>query len=154
MKNRKSETKIKIKKTLLSNLDRVSEIEKASFSVDAYSKKRLHFLCKHKDNCFMLAVLNDLPVAYILACPEKLKMNIISIAVDPKYQKLGIGTKLINFIIRKSKRMKFKEVSLEVSTINKGAINFYNKIGFKTVNIIKKYYKNGKSAQKMILEIK
>ncbi len=81
-------------------------------------------------------------------------MEIISIAVDPKYRRLGMGKKLINYIIRKSKRMKLKNIALEVKTINGKAIKFYEKIGFKTVKILKRYYKDGKSAQRMIFRLK
>jgi len=154
MKNRKSAIEPKIRKIKPSDLDRILEIERASFPIDAYSRKRLSILCKRKASGFILATIYSLPIAYLLAWPKKSKMEIISIAVDPKYRRLGMGKKLINYIIRKSKRMKLKNIALEVKTINGKAIKFYEKIGFKTVKILKRYYKDGKSAQRMIFRLK
>ncbi|MDP3995879.1 MAG: ribosomal protein S18-alanine N-acetyltransferase [bacterium] len=154
MKNRKSAIRVKIRKIKPSDLDGILEIEKASFSTDAYSKKRLSILCKRKASGFALATFNDLPAAYLLAWPKKSKMEIISIAVNPKYRRIGIGIKLINYIIRKSKRMRLKDISLEVKTTNKKAIKFYEKIGFKTVKVLKRYYKDEESAQRMVFGLK
>lgn len=53
----------------------------------------------------------------------------------------GAGTELTKFILKK-----FKNLKLRVRHKNKLAIDFYKKIGFKKIRIIKNYYKNGDNA--------
>jgi ribosomal-protein-alanine N-acetyltransferase len=153
MKSKKPDTRVKIRKLKPSDIEKIIEIEKVSFPVDAYSEKRLSNLCHCKSSGFAIATMHSQPVAYLLACPKRPKMNIVSMAVDPEYRKLGIGKNLINFAIEKSKRMHLKEVSLEVKAVNKKAIRFYKKMGFETTEVLRKYYKDGKSARRMVMEI-
>lgn len=64
-------------------------------------------------------------------------IEIIRVAVSPKYRKQGLGEKLINFVEKKSKR---EELFLEVRTSNEAAIALYFKLGFEKIGIRKKYY--------------
>lgn len=63
------------------------------------------------------------------------------IVVDSKYRSKGIGTKLFTFLLHNASA-DIERIYLEVSELNKGAIKFYQKNGFKVVNVRKKYYKN------------
>lgn len=65
-------------------------------------------------------------------------LDIINIVVNPQYRKLGIATKLINYIIDNFKDV--KSIMLEVSENNKSAINLYNKLNFKQISERKNYY--------------
>lgn len=68
-------------------------------------------------------------------------IDILNIVVDPKYEKQGIGTKLINYII-KNKDQNATKIMLEVREDNLKAINFYQKNNFKIISKRKKYYQN------------
>lgn len=68
-------------------------------------------------------------------------IDILNIVVDPKYEKQGIGTKLINYII-KNKDTIASKIMLEVREDNLKAINFYQKNHFTIIAKRQNYYKN------------
>ena len=68
---------------------------------------------------------------------DKIDSEILSIGVKKNFQGLGVGKKTIKFLIKKG----FKNIFLEVSEKNTKAINFYYSVGFKKIEIRKKYYK-------------
>ena len=65
--------------------------------------------------------------------------DLINIAVDESRQGNNIGTELLEFAI---KEIKCEKLMLEVRESNIKALNLYNKLGFKEINIRKKYYGN------------
>lgn len=64
--------------------------------------------------------------------------DIVNIIVDEKYRNQHIASKLINYVIEE---FNLKEINIEVNE-NNPAINFYKKIDFKKIRIIKNYYKD------------
>jgi ribosomal-protein-alanine N-acetyltransferase len=58
--------------------------------------------------------------------------RILSIAVDPEYQGLHIGSKLLLAGLNYLKSLKIKQVRLEVRPENAPAVHLYEKFGFKT----------------------
>ena len=68
-------------------------------------------------------------------------IDILNIVVNPKYEKQGIGTKLINYIIKKKDTIASK-IMLEVREDNLKAINFYQKNNFTIIAKRQNYYKN------------
>ena len=68
-------------------------------------------------------------------------IDILNIVVDPKYEKQGIGKKLINYIIKKKDTIASK-IMLEVREDNLKAINFYQKNHFTIIAKRQNYYKN------------
>lgn len=68
-------------------------------------------------------------------------IDILNIAVNPKYQNQQIGTTLINYVIN-NKKTEENKIMLEVREDNINAIKFYQKNNFITINKRKKYYKD------------
>lgn len=66
-------------------------------------------------------------------------LDLINIAVSKEMHGKGIGSKLIQYAIEKSKAEK---MMLEVKESNTSAIRLYEKNGFKEINRRKKYYGN------------
>ncbi len=65
---------------------------------------------------------------------------IATIGVDPRYQGRGIGTALLRAC---EEQLKFPTVKLTVRISNQRAIALYEKEGYRTVDIWKKYYNDG-----------
>lgn len=63
--------------------------------------------------------------------------DIIDIITSKEYRNHGIGNSLISYAIKDNN---LKKINLEVRESNKIAIEFYQKMNFKKVRIIKKYY--------------
>ncbi len=144
---------IKIRKFKLSDLERIIEIEKVSFS-QPWSKDFFKALYeKHRDD-FLIAELSKKIVGYILGYKKSKELGSIkTMAVDPNRRRQGIGTKLINFLIKKLKKGGVKKIFLHIRTKNRIANAFYKKLGFKVVKTVKNYYQNGDNAYLMKKEI-
>ena len=63
--------------------------------------------------------------------------DIVDIITSEEYRNHGIGNSLISYVIKDNN---LKNINLEVRESNKIAIEFYQKMNFKKVRIIKKYY--------------
>lgn len=75
---------------------------------------------------------------YVGHCSFKLAQNadIYVLLVDDNFRKIGVGQKLLTEI-------KTEEIIIEVNENNRGAINFYENIGFEFSHIRKNYYPDG-----------
>ena len=74
------------------------------------------------------------------------------LSVHPSFKRRGLGKKLIYKIFKECKKENIKRIFLEVSLKNKQALIFYDYLGFKTISIRRKYYKDGSDA--LLKEIK
>lgn len=70
----------------------------------------------------------------------------MNIVVKKDNRNLGIGSKLLEEIIKISKSLKAKSITLEVNENNLPAIKLYKKYGFNQVGLRKKYYNNKDNA--------
>jgi len=144
-------SKLIIRKFLPSDIDKIVEIEKASFKQGAYSKRRLENLSKKHPNDFLVAKLADKTVGYVIAYNKAGAIDFDSLAVDKKYRKLGIGKKLVSFMLNRFKKKGLKKASLEVRSSNKKAASFFQNLGFKITKVIKSYYRDGEDAYRMAI---
>jgi len=64
------------------------------------------------------------------------EVEIIKIGIKKSHQGKNYGTNLI----KKIKNISIKKIFLEVSSLNKTAIKFYEKNGFKIIGIRQNYY--------------
>ena len=79
-------------------------------------------------------------------CDLQPKDNItaaLGIALIKEYRNLGIGTVLIHKVFEKGMKYGFKKIFLEVRKSNKVALEFYEKLGFKKINVIEEGVKIG-----------
>lgn len=72
--------------------------------------------------------------------------NIMTIAIHPKWQRLGLGQWLLLNLIEKSQQLNAETATLEVRPSNTTAITLYKKYGFQEVGHRTSYYKNGEDA--------
>jgi len=117
---------IKLRKFSLSDLEKVMEIEKASFpKSQAYSRRYFEKYYKEYPEGFIIANNRKGVVGYAIGKPKNGEAEIISLAVKPTWRKKGIGTELTNFLIDHFKENGAQEISLDVRTKNKVGIVFY-----------------------------
>ena len=77
----------------------------------------------------------------------------MSIGITDQYRKNGYGSKLIEYIKKISIKLKIKKLSLYVLTINKPAINLYEKHKFKKIFVDENYYKTLKTKSAFYYEL-
>jgi glycosyltransferase involved in cell wall biosynthesis len=56
---------------------------------------------------------------------------ITHISISPKYQKFGLGSKMLEIAIKKTRELNYDEIKLECHKNNQKALSFYKKNGFK-----------------------
>lgn len=81
------------------------------------------------------------------------KGHVISIAVMPYARRQRIGLKLILTSIKEMKNQGAEECFLEVRQSNTSAIELYEKLGFKKIKLLRKYYSDNESAYFMALDL-
>ncbi len=66
--------------------------------------------------------------------------------VNQNFRKKGFGSYLMDYLIKRCKKLNINKLLLEVSQSNITAEKFYNRFDFSTVGIRKNYYKDGSDA--------
>jgi [ribosomal protein S18]-alanine N-acetyltransferase len=73
--------------------------------------------------------------------------HITILAVHPEYQHQGLGQALLYSLLQTASSVGLERATLEVRASNQGAINLYQKFGFKTAGRRRRYYQdNGEDA--------
>lgn len=90
-------------------------------------------------------------LVYWVAGPE---FHILNIAVRSDMKKRGIGQILMNHVISDARGADGDFVALEVRPSNTPARNLYLRYGFVTVGFRPGYYKDGESAEVMLLHLR
>ena len=117
-----------------------------------WEKKDFYSFISKQHNIFILS--KPEPVGFIKARIIKDDIEIISILIDKKFRKRGIGKNLIYKMLRFAKRNKIKHIFLEVSVENKVAINLYKKFNFNKIGERKNYFnQNGRSINAYIMRL-
>tara|TARA_Y100000589_G_C27131275_1_gene620687 strand:- start:600 stop:1019 length:420 start_codon:yes stop_codon:yes gene_type:complete len=86
---------------------------------------------------FVKLVLENQIIGFLHYSWNKTDCDIISIGIIKKFQKMGYGRNLVEYL----KYLNFKNIYVEVSSNNKNAINFYQKLNFVKIGLRKNYYK-------------
>merc|ERR1711991_244676 len=88
-----------------------------------WEKKDFYKFISNQDNIFILS--HPKPVGYLNARVTRDGIEIISILIDKKYRKIGIGKSLLNKLLNIALKKKIQNIFLEVSVDNQIAINLY-----------------------------
>lgn len=67
--------------------------------------------------------------------------HIANIVVKKDMRKMGIGSSILQELMKICKELNMKEITLEVNQHNTAAFNLYKKFGFEQIGLRKKYYK-------------
>ncbi len=140
--------KIKITRAKASDVDAISEIEKACFAVP-WSYEMLHS-----------DIVDSIVADYFVAKDEQGRAlgfcgmydvaeeaHITNIGVLPQYRGRGIAGQLVATMIKNAEAHGCQAITLEVRVGNEPAIRLYRKYGFVTEGIRKHYYGvNGEDA--------
>lgn len=97
-------------------------------------------LQKHANSLYLVAYAEDELVAFIGARFIPSEAHITNIAVNPKFQRRGIGTYLLGTVIDRANRNRSDQVTLEVRADNDTARRVYQRLGFKDNFVRKNYY--------------
>ena len=79
--------------------------------------------------------------------------TVCQICINPVYQRKGLGSMLIEEMIKDCRTENVRNITLEVRDHNVAAIKLYEKHGFKKTIVKEGYYTNGDNALYMIKEL-
>lgn len=80
--------------------------------------------------------------------------TLCQIAIHPELQGNGIGSQLLDEVVKDAYAKKIRSLTLEVRRSNEKAIKLYKKFGFVYSHVKEGYYDDGEDALYMILEVK
>ena len=125
------------------DIDGVLEVSslslKESWSKNAFLKELSNPLAK-----YIVAKMDNKPIGFAGLWVIVDEGHITNIAVHPNFRGQGIGSSLVDALIKNSVEWGCNSITLEVRSSNTIAQNLYTKFGFQVEGIRKKYYEDNK----------
>ena len=135
---------IKIEDIPIRLLDKLYEIEKQCFNQEAFTKQQIAYLLTDYNAIGLAARANGEIAGFVIARVDIGRNaplgHILTVDIAPSYRRKGIAQKLLHEIETIFKERGIKECRLEVREDNVAASNLYQKLGYKKVGKLEKYY--------------
>ena len=124
------------------DLSALRKLEHLCFEKDAWSLFDLIAVLSWPDVVRLKAVETDVMIGFVAGenCSSQGSGWIATMAVDPHYQRRGIGRALLKMC---EERLEVPRIKLTVRISNQVAISLYEKEGYRTVDIWARYYNDG-----------
>jgi [ribosomal protein S18]-alanine N-acetyltransferase len=127
--------------TLMSDLDRILEIEQASFVNPWTREMYLAELENHGVSfCFVVRDSAQQVIGFCSFWRVLDELHINNLAVTPGRRGSGAGTALLLEVLREGARMGARRATLEVRRSNEGARRLYERLGFSVAGVRRSYY--------------
>ena len=131
------------------DLDRILEIEQASFGPDAWDRELFLEYFRRRPELFLVARHGRRIGGYIITCTGPKEAELVSIAVDPRNRLRGLGRAMLDETLAQLRSRRISTWWLMVATSNTPAIRFYESYGFVRKRRTKRYYGPGRDAWRM-----
>ena len=125
-----------IRKMLPSDYNSIYKLG-AQLNINYAKLNKLDDIVNDNNQKVYVYIINNNVVGFLHITISFDEADIVDIITSEEYRNHGIGNSLISYAIKDNK---LKKINLEVRESNKIAIEFYQKMNFKKVRIIKKYY--------------
>jgi ribosomal-protein-alanine acetyltransferase len=125
-------------------LDNLYNIEKQCFDKEAFSKQQIAYLIRDYDSIGLAARADNDVVGFVIA-RVNIRRNmrfghILTVDVSPTYRRRGIAWQLLTQIEELLRQKGVTECRLEVRENNAAALSLYEKLGYKKVGRLERYY--------------
>jgi [ribosomal protein S18]-alanine N-acetyltransferase len=139
-----------------SDLDAALELEKATFSCHAISKRQMNYLRQRESATFLVAdengrVVGD-GIALVRQQGGRRTGRIYSMVVDQAARGRKIGRKLLDALLEDLRTRGVERVYLEVQKSNAAAIALYQRAGFRGIGVLPDYYGPGEDGLHMMFQ--
>ncbi len=132
-----------------SDLEKVMDIEKESYTY--FWKNRERFSEYAEQQRGFTLHLNDQVIGYLLIDIYEDVVMIIKMSIACKYRRAGYGRFIVEWVRELTSQRRATRIILHVRESNRGAIQFYERMGFKIFNKIEGYYQ--RTGQETALEM-
>jgi len=137
----------------LRDVDAVHAIEREVFS-SPWSRASFERECREKISSSWVAVLDGAVAGYAVSWVVCDEVHIGNIAVRPRLQRRGIGTRLLARVLEEGVSRGARLATLEARESNVRALGLYERFSFRPVAIRKRYYSDsGEDAIVMIADL-
>lgn len=119
----------------------VAALEKICFH-DPWSEKSIASELNNPLSCWLVAVQENAVVGYVGSQTVLDASDMMNVAVDPGFRRMGIAESLVNALVAALKERQSQSLTLEVRASNEPAKALYEKMGFTQVGLRKNYYRN------------
>jgi len=128
-------------------------LEQMCFDIEAFSTHQLQYLINTKTAISFVAEFDGVFAGFIIGLTNRNRFGkygrVYTLDVDDQFRRLGIGTVLIEALLKELGKAYCTRCFLEVKIDNGRAIPLYEKIGFEKCRIVPNYYSPGVDALKM-----
>jgi ribosomal-protein-alanine acetyltransferase len=131
-----------IRRVRRGDLDRIVELERASFGGEAYDRN-LFADFYERGALFLAAVRRGRVEGYLVAGFRGERGELISVAVDPAARGKGAASLLMVSLLRRLRRRNVSRLVLMVKERNATARAFYAKYAFRKIRRVRAYYEDG-----------
>ena len=140
-------TRFSVRRLRHSDLDRILQIEHASFGKDAYDRKLFAEYFRKCGDLFLVAEDSRSICGYMVTCirgqGDSGRAELVSVAVDPAARGKGAASALMQSTLRRLRLRGTKRLGLMVRETNQVARAFYEKYGFQKGRTVRGYYEDG-----------
>lgn len=146
---------MEIRASRLSDVPALLALEKASFTTDRLSARQMGFhIFNPRAEMLVATDKKGALLGYILILFRKgAAARVYSVAVAKAARGRGLGEKLMRRACGAARKRGAPKVTLQVRVRNKPAISLYEKLGFKIVKRLPKYYEDGEDGFMMALQL-
>ena len=123
------------------DLDEMMEIENASFTLP-WTRESYEEVMALDSVVVSIARFGPEIAGYILTQRIGEEMELHTFAVKPSFRKMGVGQKLLEYMISDGKASGVTMIFLQVRPSNDEALKLYKKFGFITVGLRSGYYQD------------
>ncbi len=131
---------IKIRRMKKEDIPRASHIERLSFP-NPWSSNIFSVELEKEDFAFYYIMEYQYSlVAYGGYWKIRNEAHLVTFAVHPSFRRKGLGSQLLQYLLKKIEKQNLDKVTLEVRSSNSTAQKFYQEFGFKRIAIRPQYY--------------
>ena len=130
---------MQIRKMLLADVDRISELEEMIFTMPWHKESFIEMI-ENPDSVYMVAIEDEKPVALCGIIDIAGEGNISNVLTDPEYRGRGFGYEVVKAAMEECLKGKTECFTLEVRVSNTPAISLYEKLGFVSEGVRPNYY--------------
>lgn len=131
--------KVEVRALEQKDLDRVCEMEEASFSMP-WKKEDFEELISDDNSEYIVIVADEIVAGAAGYTFNGFEGYINNVVIDEAFRGLGLGTVLMEELIKRGREKNVKEFTLEVRVGNAAANRLYEKVGFVSEGIRKNFY--------------
>lgn len=138
-------------------MDSILTIEHACFPEDAYDRNLFAEFSHKCGDLFLVAEGAGRICGYMVTCTRSRggsrMAELVSVAVAREARRGGVASRMIRATLRRLRRLGVTRFSLMVKVTNDGAIEFYQRHGFRRLRIQRRYYEDGQDAWLMVRDL-